>query len=445
MSLLADPPNVDLVNTVVACISNLVSNYGKLSEFFFLQLALTDMTPDPAVTVLNSLPSTAEGFSKLIRSSHSKLRLDLRQLLSTFLILISQESTTQHYATDILSSLCAILSQMGTALKKDHGALAVRVTLRFLAAETRFEDALVSTSRRLLLFMTLCLANVYVHKDDPDNPDLSRRCLGAVGNLSTRPGFCEVIEISTDDSIFDQIVSLFHGEYHIPEGTVPGDDTGPLKHSLYTGIACVMLGNMAQSETRLQEIVDLVPDLVPTAMNYFSGESDPFGLQGAHLIKNMTVAPNAQHCAPILQRGGASLVGKLLEFQNYPHLRVLGAQIAQNLLRYTSRLGNMEAAFDYGTIVRSLSDAFYQEDDMEVVYEIVLACDASIAELLRYESTDGDEEATEFLEAETVLSKLFLHYLHALYEKRCTFDVPVTVKASKSLGVLATSPALNTR
>lgn len=373
-----------------------------------------------------------------------KLRLNQSQLLTTFLNLMVQDKATERYDPEILGPLCTILSQLGVSSKSD-GLWAARIIMHFLVEEDRFEDKLVSDARSLLLFMTVFLIFAYTYKDDAEHPDFSRKCLSAIGNLSTRPGFSETVQISERNTIFNHIVSLLDGQYSIPDGFVTGDDTGPLKYSLFSGISCVMLGNLALSPESLQDIFRQVPDIVSTAMNYFAGETDPYGLQGAHLIKNITVVPQAQYSAAVLQRGGASLVHKLVNQHEFTYLRSLGAQIAQNLLRYSSHLGSLEAALDYSAIVRALYAVYYGEKDVETKHEILLACDASVAELLLYDATDGDEEATEFLDAETQLSKLFIYYLHSLYTTGAKIHVPVAVKVTKSLGVLSDAPALKTR
>lgn len=380
-----------------------------------------------------------------MKAVHLKPHFDLALFMDFFLLLILQEGASKAYSVEILQPLCMIISLSKLTAEQNYAPTTIHIVLKLLESESRFEDLIVEKSQDLTFYVTILLAVAYIYRDD-EPAHLSKRALGAVGNLSTRPNFSNVVSISNSDHFFNQVVDLLFGSFSLPKGVaspnsaVDGDK--PLHYTLYTGIACVILGNMATSEESTQELLRQVPNVISTAMNYFTAENDPFGLQGAHLIKNITINLNAQYSAEVLQRGGAALVEKLLNMTSFSKLRLLGTQISKNLLSYTSHLGSMEAALDYGAMVASLSRAYYKEDNIEIINEIVLSCDTSIADLLLYEATDGDEEASEFLEAETLLSKLFINFLYSLYKTDAEINVVVTVKASKSLGVLSSAPAL---
>lgn len=373
---------------------------------------------------------------------HFKPHLKLALLLEFLLLLLNQDKASSKYPTEIIKPLCFIISLRYVTTKKDYALPATRVMLKLLESETRFLDFVVIDERELLLYLTVLLTVAYFHQNDEENPDLSRRALGALGTLSTRSGFADNVKISNNDEVFQQIVDLLHGTFAAPKGVSTRSSETPMECSLYTGIACVILGNMAISDDSVQELLQQVPTIIPTAMTYFTIENDAFGLQGAHLIKNITVAANKQHSALVLQRGGASLVERLLSMGEFSHLRLLGSEIANNLLRYTSLLGSMEAALDHGAMVRALTEAYHSESRKEIIHGIVLACDAAVEELLTYDSTDGDEEASAFLEAETLLSKLFIDFLYSVYSSGTEVNILITLKASKSLGVMSTAPAL---
>lgn len=376
--------------------------------------------------------------------AYLKPNLNISLLLDLFLKLVSQDEGIEAYPLEALASLGTIASLKLGANPEDYIVKDARAMLKLLERE-KFEDHVMNDEQSLMATLGLLLALAHFHKDDERNPDLSRRCLGAIGNFSANPKFCQIVQVSNNNPIFRLVVELFHENYIVSKLLPSGDVEGLMEYSLSCGIACVILGNLATSTENVQNIFRQVPDLIPTAMNYFASENDPFGLQGAHLIKNITIVSNLNNSRDVLQRGGASLVEKLINMTEFSNLRLLGVQIAKNLLSYTSHLGSLEAALDYGSMVRCLNLAFQRDDDEGVKNEIILACDAAIAELLLYEATDGDEEASEFLDAETLLSKLFINFLHLLYISEAEINIIVTLKASKSLGVLSSAPALTHR
>lgn len=371
-------------------------------------------------------------FSNLVSICHTKEDLNISLLLEILLQLLSIENSAKEYPTTLLYFLVTFVSFKND---EDDAALAARVVLKLLEQDVRFEEFLIQNKSKLMQFLRVFLGLAKSHREDEENPDLSKICLGAVGNLSTLPKFGESVEMSSEDDVFKLILDLLHGSCQCPEEFQSTDDES---YSLFKGIACLFLGNFATSLENVQQLLSQVPDLISIAMAYFLEETDPFGLQGAHLIKNITVSVDLPYARTVFQHGGVSLVSKLFGMKLFSNLRSLGTHIAKNLLGSLS-LNTLESCQEYESIIKILEKSYLAEDSMDIKLAIVLACDVAVAKLVKYEH--GPEGAKEVLNATALLANIVIEFLHALYKSGGEVNVVVTLKATKSLGVLSSIPS----
>lgn len=352
--------------------------------------------------------------------------------LESLLLLTNIEKPAKKFPTSVLDSLIHIVSLHNNPVDEDDAVLAARVVLKIIDQDVNYEYYLIDDKARLFKFFNVLLGLASSHRNDEDNPDISKVCLAMVGNISTHAAFGERVKISLQDQNFKLVFDLLTGSYVCLNNFSANDLE---YYSLFKGIACLFIGNLATSLDKIQEILSQLPDIIPVAMKYFEKETDPFGLQGAQLIKNIT-ASKLPYTDQVLKYNGVSLVTKLTGMKLFSNLRMLGAHIAKYLLAYSANLQNEDAIQGFITLSEALERVFSSEDSPEVKDEIILACDAAVAEVVMNKCIGREDE---ILTATISLTKIVIEYLHALYKTGGAVNVIVTLKASKTLGVLASA------
>lgn len=355
-------------------------------------------------------------------------------LLEILLILISASEKSLHgYSTQVFESLVNMASLHNEGIDEEDACMAARVALKLIEQEDKFELDLIKDQEKLLKFMKVFLGLASYHRSDEENADLSKVCLGAVGNLSTQPSFGETVNITTDDPVFKLVIDLLRGSFVCPSGFV----TAELEYyDLFKGIGCLFLGNLATSVEKVQALLTASPDLVELAMVYLVQETDHFGLQGAHLIKNLTASARLSYAGSVLDHQGASLVAKLTGMKLFSNLRVLGSQIAKTLLNFSARLDSETAVRGYIELAGILAKVYKTEDSMDIKNELVLACDAAISEAVLQKSAFDESKVAQ---ATTTLARVVIEYLNSIGRAKGEVNGVVTLKASKALGVLAST------
>lgn len=350
------------------------------------------------------------------------------------MLLASAETATSVYPPTYLDALISIVE--GTnSIDDEDVILASRVVLKLLEKGPAYEEHLISNKERLYKFMITFLGLASYVRNDDENADLSKAALGAVGNLSTHVSFTDAVKISKSDSVFKMIVELLDGTFECPR--VFQSTTAQVEHyNLFKGIACLLLGNLATSLDNVETLLEEIPELVEQVMAYFKNEADPFALQGAHLVKNITTSSKLPCVKVVAQQGGVGLVQKLVGMKLFSNLRVLGVHIGKNLLVSIARLytGEEESIKVYCELARILTSAYAAEDTPNLKNEFVLAADVSIAEMVNHISPSYNPAV---LAAVNEQGLIVLDYLYNLYKSGGEVNAVVTLKATKTLGVLA--------
>lgn len=388
---------------------------------------------------LNELEGVPLGLNKLTHDLMRDDALNASIFLELLLVLVSADNAKAVYPASMLDTLLCLISVMQDEtepLDDDDRVLAARIVLKLLDNDPAYEIHVASDIPRLTNFMITFLGLASYHKDDQDNTDLSRVALAGVGNVSTHPLFNESVQITKSDPVFSLIVSLLYGSFECQGWSKPSQRQSSY-YSSFKGIACLLLGNLASSAENVQKLVSEIPNLVELSMDALAPESDAFGLQGAHLVKNLTTKSSPDWVKlQVLEKGGVSLVGKLVGMKLFSNLRMLGFHIGKNLLIRTASLLNQNQVYteSYTELVDILIESYRTEDTPELKNEFILAADASIS----MAATQYTKQASPALS--TALSKQangVLDFLHKMYKDGGQVNMLVTLKATKVLGVLA--------
>lgn len=389
----------------------------------------------PGVETLNQLEIVPSSLTHVLDTCKLDPDINVSLLLEILLILISAtpEKRLNGYSTQVFEALVDMVSSHNERVDEEDACMAARVALKLIDQDDKFELELIKDQAKLVQFMKVFLGLASYNRGDEENADLSKVCLGAVGNLSTQPAFGDAVSITTEDPVFTMVIDLLRGSFVCPSGFV---NTDLEYYALFKGIGCLFLGNLATSVEKVQALLTAIPDLVELAMEYLVGETDPFGLQGAHLIKNLTASTKLSYAGSVLDHKGASLVAKLTGMKLFSNLRVLGAQIAKTLLTSSATLDTPTAVKGYIELTDIVSKVYKTEDSMDIKNELVLACDAAISESVLHKP---EFEPTKVGQATSELARVVMEYLHAVGRAKGEVNAVVTLKASKALGILAST------
>lgn len=440
--------NVDFNNKELVVLFNLISDFNPGSKY----LAESELAAKAFTHQLNMVTNTP--------------RLDLSVLSYVLIEILDQENGAQHFSSDIMWVLMKncyikILGSSsnlgGREIDADSnfdvndkvnfetgGKEATLILTKFLEADNRFEEYIACDRERLSTYLKLGMELTGAIQDDPDFPEISRRMLAAMGNIASHESFQKTVPISKKDKIF----ALF---IHLLIDTPPKPEMAIIRQ----GISCVVFGNLVTSSAKVEQLLIEIPNAVALAMKYLTLETDPYALQGAHLIKNITVE-NPEICKEVVQRGGLALIKKLVDNKLFFHLRVIGVQIAKNIFN-TQRVKPI-APSQVLPLVPMLIKTYKTEDKQLVRNEIILAFDVAVEAFKRFSlfkkdkqlrnlsrDEDHDEDMDDFNESLLGIAKLLIHALYTMYtglvkQEKYIVDPVISLKASKSLGILSTLP-----
>ena len=380
-----------------------------------------------------------EAFLKLLSQYTDDNSFNLSILLQLILDLLSLKNSSKEYSIEFFSSLVTFTYLHDSSVDKEEISIVVRILLKLIEQDVRFEEFLVQNRSELIRFIKTFLGLANYYHNDSENSDLSKPCLAAVGNLFTHSGVTDMVKISEQDEIFALVLDLFNGSFECPK-EFPVSENQP--YFLFKGIACLILGNLATSLENVQMLLNHIPNLVTASMTYFLEEKDIFALQGTHLIKNITVSSQLPIARQVIQNGGAQLIKELCRYSFASNLKVLGMNIAKNLISSMSNLSNLDLVEEYEAIIKIMKDLYIQEDNMEVKQCIVFACDAAVSAISTHQGKYDDEVTKTVLSAAVMLTNVFIQFLHSVYKSGGEVNVIVTLKATKSLGVLSSIPVM---
>lgn len=446
---------------MINLLDDLINDYGNVDiinkELSILHNLTVDFTPGIKYLLISDLAIQA-----LIHQLEMvTIKPGLSFTLLSYIIgeVLEQDHGSKRFPTDIMNILLrnASVKCLGSSPNESNGhdfqlegKDAAMLVIKFVEAEARFEEYFASSREHLTLFIQLGLMVSTSIQDDPEFPEISRRMLASIGNISSHPSFQNIVPISLKDPIFALFV------HHMKESP-----PAPRLAILYQGVSCVVLGNLATSREKVGQLLEEFPNAPVLAMKYLSNEIDPYALQGAHFIKNVTVN-NPDICASVIDYGVVALIHKLLDNKLFVHLRLMGAQIAKNLFAVNVHSGLRNHQF-LKPIVSLLIKIYKSEDKQSVRNEIILAFDASIdsvrtffsrrttpASQIMYLSKDEDFDGTQgeaVNDAELALARIFIHALHAMYmglvnQEKFVVDPVIAMKATKALGLLSTFPKI---
>lgn len=427
--------HIDLTNKQLAVLYNFTNDFEPACKYF----------------AKSKLASQA--IKNLIKQLISQPHLNIEQLSSIVCEIWTHEGATEHYIEensennemmDILIDLCNHKSYNGVF---DNGIMdAVSMLATYIESSLKLEDYFAKNSSNLIQLIKLGMSINGLLKDSNNFPILARRMLAIMGNISSRPSFTDTVEISKDDPVVRILLQHIREDESAQSGKsgVSHHDAGQ-GHSKFVkciqAIAFLILGNLVVNQEQAEKLHKLDPSVIQLAMKYLSTETDPFALQSAHFIKNMTTN-NPANAKEVIQRGGMALVGKLLGNKLFPNLRFMGARIAFNLLKaqtVQSVPGRNDGLHGVGTqrqilstkaspssdvlpIHSQLCKAYEQEDDERIRNEIILALDAAVDACTALRKSilnnvdDGDGvEMQDLEEVEDKIAIYFINYLHNVY------------------------------
>lgn len=441
--------NTDIINKELSILNNLVDDFVPGAKF----LAYSDLAIKGLIQQLNMVAVNS----------------DLKSILLPYIIveILDQENGSDKFPTDILSVLLknAFLKIIGksppdntfsftdenyVANFKEEGKEAALLLMRFVESDTRFEEFFASDRAHLVQYIVLGLSIGTAMEDDVDFPDMARRLLASMGNISSHTSFQKTVSISLTDPIFSLFVRHLKEAPSVARLAI-----------LFQGISCVVLGNLVTSKERVDMLLEEFPNAPELAMKYLSSQTDPYVLQGAHFIKNLTVS-NPKICAEVADNGGIALILKLLDNKLFIHLRTMGIQITKNI--FNAQASSRSVRLDYVySLAPALIKTYKTEDKQAVRNQIVLAADAIIEysrefykpdtinmlDLSLSQSEKGTSIANGDLDSILLkISKILIHSLRTMYiglvnQDKYVVDPLIAMKASKGLGLLSTFPTIS--
>lgn len=242
-----------------------------------------------------------------------------------------------------------ILNEGASTNEIDEDKLELASTLvRLLEADQRFE---IPFATNKVMFAKLLDLGFKALKLIPES---GHQVQTVLGNISSNPQFSDLVNVSKDDEIFKVLTSC-----------IDSDD------KTQVAIGCTVLGNLITDSDKVDNLVKEKPDIIVKIMTAYSKMTSPFELQSTHLIKNMSLVDTYKR--QLLQNHAIDIVEKMTEISLFAEIRLLGVQIARNLLTNTK--------ID-GRLVDILASRFKKEDDETVKLYILQAFSASTETLV---------------------------------------------------------------
>jgi hypothetical protein len=224
-------------------------------------------------------------------------------------------------------------------------------TLRVLESALEFEKRIASDFNLFQKVLNLCLQTV---EEEP------QRALAVIGNVTSHQEFVDMLGLDRDISRANMLTDVVFGE----------SDLGRV------AIACIALGNLAVSSQVVTRLVSAHPHLIERVLEATLQMSNPFELQSAHLLKNISI--DGKYKKQIVRGGASKLVDRLMSVQAFPTIRFLGAQLARNLVTDVEPVDRH--------VLQIVASVMVQEPDGTVRAECELALAAAVATLVNGEN-----------------------------------------------------------
>lgn len=276
----------------------------------------------------------------------------------------------------------------------------VTILMRLIESNEKFEKAFSSDRNKFLTLLKIGKASI-------DLDQAGQHALAVVGNISSRPEFSDLVQISNDDNIYSFVQDI-----------VSYDTT----NLMLVSSACLILGNLAVNAESVAKIMELKPDLIDIVMWSYKDCTNPFQLQGAHLIKNISAHPDFK--SAVLNAGAINMVRRLCNIKLFPSIRRLGVQLARNLLT------DAEAPdLDLLDVVLET----FRTDDSEVVKQDCLQAQVVVVEtLVKHQNLEYANERLENIIL--TLENGMVNVIEAPVER---WNYIILIKVSKALGLLS--------
>lgn len=440
-SLETDFGNIDIVNKELSVLNNLVDDFAAGAQYLAgSELALRALMRQlEMVTINTALQSTLVCYiiSEMLEHGHARFPTSIAStLLENASVKIVGSSPVDIYSTT---------DDRASTGFQEEGKEATLLLIKFVESDTRFEEYFASNRDYLVQFIQLGIAFSLLIQTADDFPQIARRIVAAMGSVSSHPRFQTIVDISLQDPVF----GLFVHQMKEPPPT-------PRASILFQGISCIVLGNLVTSSEQEARLLQEFPAAPALAMKYLSVETDPYALQGAHLIKNLTVANHAV-CREVVDRGGIALVFKLLDHKLFANLRVMGVQIAKNILHMQIASKTVHSQF-----LRSLAQALiaaYKKDDSQLVrdqitltmcvaversrkfFEVKYTPNMQVQHLSQDED-EFDKMASSLNDTLVDISKILINVLKTIrlgiVSGQQHVPETIVIKATKALGIVST-------
>lgn len=226
--------------------------------------------------------------------------------LSLLEIVASNEKVSE---TDLMASVHALL-------KASKANEAFELALLKLVEVNQIVEKAVATDVELFSAVLDTASTV-----DPEEG--GQHIVAAMGNMSSRPELSELVQFTEDDSNFKRLLKAIH--------------SWKTNSSLAAGSCCV-LGNLAVSDLLVNDLLEQDSTLIDTCMEFFLNTDSYYELQGAHLIKHITVVQKFKKRVAELKAD--QLVQKLLDCKLFYSIRLIGVLLARNLISESPHLAN---------------------------------------------------------------------------------------------------------
>lgn len=430
--------SADFINKELSVLNNLVNDFNPGAKY----LAGSELAADAITTQLCSIVSNP--------------KVSLTLITDLLTAILDQDDGGRFFPTEILDTVLEVTSAIISSSKErfeeseieipgsfeDYGRDISYILLKLLESEPRFEEYFAGDRDHLIRYIELGIKAGVVIADLEEFPEITRRVVAAIGNISSHPSFQHTVSIDSEDNIFKFFV------HHLTE-----KPPSPRVRILYQGLSLIIFGNLITSREKVDKFLHEVPSALAIAMEYLSSETDPYALQGAHFIKNATVG-NPDNCLEVMNNGGLDLIQKLVDNSIFFHLRLIGVQITKNIF-HAHRL-KIVSPYHTLSLVPILVQTYKKEDKQVVRNEAIFAFDAVLDSFRLYFALDGAERK-EILAKDThykgdidtvndiklEIARILIHSLHTMYRGLLTVehyvvDPLTSLKASKSLGLLST-------
>lgn len=423
---------VDFSNKELAVLSNLVNDFNPGSKY----LAGSELA--------------AEAIMAQLKLFVTNYQVNLALIIDLLYEILDQEDGSKFFPTDFVAVVMEVsslemdninLPEKKFELVRKDGADISAILIKFIETDPRFEEYFARNHEHLTELIMLGIKANPIIQDLEKFPDMTRRLLAAIGNISSHPIFQETVPISKSDVVFN-----FFAQHLKEKPSHPG------LAIIYQGLSLVVFGNLITSTEKVDAFLDEIPDAVEVAMDYLSAESDPYALQGSHFIKNVTVG-NPDVCVKVLKHGGLELIQKLVNNSLFANLRLIGVQISKNI--FHSYRHKVISPYWTAPIIPVLVKTYKKEDKQIVRNEVIFAFDAGLETIRLFFKLDTEEKESALLQDQSArrielinhdnveIGCILIHFMHTIYQGLLTVDKyvvdPLTsIKCSKSLGLLST-------